>query len=752
MTATTRTASPARTVRPPPVAGRIEPAGTVVLVMLTVATAVGMCRLFPDWQYMRPLLAVVIGVHAAAAVLRFARVPVWLALPIVAAVAVELLALVYYRSSTRLLLPTGDTIQFIRSDLRLVWEQFPTAVAPVPSAGSFAMACAALLAAAATLADTFAFRAFGRAEAIVPTGVVFVFTAALGTDRNRVAVSALWIGTAILVIAILRFEHDRDESAWMGSRRRSLASVVPAALTCACIAALAAVVVAPRLPGAKADALFDARNRGGDVTQVLNPLVDIRSRLINRANVEVFTVRSPTAAYWRVISLEEFDGTQWQPIANEPLRSADGQLATTGAGESIDQVITVKRLGGKLIPAAYAPVLADTPNLFWADGSQTLVRPDPGIGSGDVFRIRSVKNDPPADELRAATVANAPDARLYDLPGSFPDEVRQTAAAVTAAGTNPYDRMLLLQAWFRTNFAYDLSVQAGHGDNAILNFLRIRRGYCEQFSATFAAMARSLGLASRVAIGFTPGEQRDDGLYHVYDRQAHAWPEVWFDGYGWITFEPTPGRGEPGSESHTGVGAAQDDSPAVLGDGSGAAPATTAAPAGQVAPIVPNPVQPIPNVAVTTVAPTGSGSSGGETVAVWFVLAILAIAAWVLLMPRALREFESRRHRDPQDRVATAWSRACTMLHLAGSPVVAGSTPLEFAQIASARTGVDAQLVRELARAVTTAAYGPAGADERTASRSEQLTSQISALCRARLPLATRALAKLDPRMARTVG
>ncbi len=96
-------------------------------------------------------------------------------------------------------------------------------------------------------------------------------------------------------------------------------------------------------------------------------------------------------------------------------------------------------------------------------------------------------------------------------------------------------------------------------------FLRIRRGYCEQFSATFAAMARSLGIPARVAIGFTPGELRDDGLYHVYDRHAHAWPEVWFDGFGWISFEPTPGRGEPGAESHTGVGAAQDATAAATG-------------------------------------------------------------------------------------------------------------------------------------------------------------------------------------------
>jgi transglutaminase-like putative cysteine protease len=70
-------------------------------------------------------------------------------------------------------------------------------------------------------------------------------------------------------------------------------------------------------------------------------------------------------------------------------------------------------------------------------------------------------------------------------------------------------------------------------------------------------MARSLGLPTRVVVGFTPGQLRSDGLYHVEGRNAHAWDEVWFDGYGWMLFDPTPGRGAPGAEQHTGAAAQQ---------------------------------------------------------------------------------------------------------------------------------------------------------------------------------------------------
>src|SRR5207253_3253245 len=88
------------------------------------------------------------------------------------------------------------------------------------------------------------------------------------------------------------------------------------------------------------------------------------------------------------------------------------------------------------------------------------------------------------------------------------------------------------------------------------------------FAGTFAAMARAIGLPSRVAVGFTPGVLEADGLWHITGRQAHAWPEVFVAGYGWVAFEPTPGRGAPGAEAYTGVPAQQD----VAGGGGGPRP------------------------------------------------------------------------------------------------------------------------------------------------------------------------------------
>ncbi|MEO5724164.1 MAG: DUF3488 and transglutaminase-like domain-containing protein [Ilumatobacteraceae bacterium] len=741
-------------VAPPRPRPTTDSAGTVAVALLTVVTAVGLCRLFPDWAYLRPVLVVVVGVHAAAALLRAVRVPAWIAIPVVLAIALELLSIVYYRDTTRLLLPSGQTLDVIRTDLRLVWQQFPGAVAPVPSTGSFAMATAGLLAVCAALADAFAFRAFGRAEAVVPAGVVFVFTSALGTDRNRIAVSALWIAMAIVTVAVLRFSHSTDDSSWMGTRRRTLASVMPATLACAALVALASGVVAPRLPGAHSGPLFDARNHGNSVTEVLNPLVDIRSRLITQANVEVFTVKSASPAYWRVIALEDFNGTQWTPL-DEQLRPATGDLAQVGAGHPLDQQITIKRLGGKLVPTAFSPVLTSTSGLFYASDTQTIIRPDPGLKSGDKIEITSVVADPSVQQLRAATVAHAPSQLLYQLPPGFPQVATQLARSITAGASTPYDKMIALQTWFRSNFTYDLSVQAGHSDDAISNFLRIRRGYCEQFAGTFAAMARVLQIPARVAIGFTPGELGSDGLYHVFDRQAHAWPEVWFDGIGWVSFEPTPGRGQPGTESYTGVPAAQDSSAPSGAPTGGSGPTATAA-ADAAGPTRISVDASVPTAGgqptTTTLVAVGESSSGSGGPGLWIAVLLAALLAWVALMPRLARAWGRGRSSNAAERVAASWRRACGVLRLAGAPAVAGATPLEHSAAVNRSTGVDRQLVAELARAVTRATYSPAAVEEAEARRCEQLEQQIDEACHSHIPWPTRLLARLDPRIARQTG
>ncbi|MDP9102139.1 MAG: transglutaminase-like domain-containing protein, partial [Actinomycetota bacterium] len=109
------------------------------------------------------------------------------------------------------------------------------------------------------------------------------------------------------------------------------------------------------------------------------------------------------------------------------------------------------------------------------------------------------------------------------------------------------DRARAIQNYFlnAARFRYSTSSDVPQitTPDALERFLRGGRGFCEQYSSAMAAMLRYLGIPSRVAVGFTPGRRLANGTFVVTTREAHAWPEVWFAGAGWVRFEPTPRAG-----------------------------------------------------------------------------------------------------------------------------------------------------------------------------------------------------------------
>jgi len=148
---------------------------------------------------------------------------------------------------------------------------------------------------------------------------------------------------------------------------------------------------------------------------------------------------------------------------------------------------------------------------------------------------------PPAVERLEAAADGLPadGANSTALPSDLPSIVRTEAQTAVGDVTNRYGKAKALQEYLRSrDFVYDAPVGTGIDD-----FLRNRRGKAEQFAGAYAAMARSLGIPARVVTGFLPGNPEGDGRFHVYERQRHAWAEVWFDGAGWVGFDATPGRG-----------------------------------------------------------------------------------------------------------------------------------------------------------------------------------------------------------------
>ena len=729
-------------------AGATIPA-TVALTLLSVVTAIGFCRVFAGWEFLGPMLAVVIGIHLASYLLRVVNAPGYIAIPALVAILFALIAWKYYPNSLSGPFPTTRTWRFLSDDVRLAREQFPSAVAPVAAVGGFAVAASTAAGTAAMLADAFAFRAFGRAEAAVPTAVLFVFAAALGIDNHRVSLTAGWLAAALALIAVLRMTHSATEHAWIGRRSRVLMSMMPLALVLAGIAAFSGMIVGPSLPGAGAKGLIDTRDRNS-VTQVLSPLVTIRSQLVNESNVELFTVSSSEPHYWRASGLTVFDGNTW----GIPVGTDAGNFDTPQPGSrTVIQDVHILGLGGPLLPAAYPPTQASGGHVYYVPLTATLVEPTPGLRRGNNYHVKSSIQNLSPDELRATSSLGAPPGAL-ELPSTFPSSVSETAAQITSAATTVYDKAMALQTWFRTNFTYDLSIQRGHSDDALENFLRIRRGYCEQFSAAFASMARSIGVPARVAVGFTYGDLGTDGLYHVYGRNTHAWPEVWFDGIGWVSFEPTPGRGEPGTSAYTGIDQAQapgatDPADPTAGQAPDAgATATTRAPS-TAATTTTLAIAPTPTTNPAKVLPAPARTDGGISGGMLIVLIVIAVAAlWALALPRVLRALADRRRPPgPAGRIRASWERTARAFELIDLGPNVGETPIEHARRAERMTGIDKRTLDQLARDATAAIYGGVG-DEDTELRCDRQSADIVSAIRSRLGPRERAFALFDPRRA----
>ncbi|MGQ0843043.1 MAG: transglutaminase family protein [Sporichthyaceae bacterium] len=323
-------------------------------------------------------------------------------------------------------------------------------------------------------------------------------------------------------------------------------------------AAIALAVAVPALapqPSAGAVGAWGSTGEGGRAISTLDPLVDLRRNLILPREGDLMVVRTssarPAELYLRAVTLDSFDGVQWT-AARRTVERFDAALPDLGgraAGVSSTAVVTeVDVLGGlrsDYVPLPSPATRLDIPGSWRVDPRTANVVSRSGADqiAGTTYSVRSLDLDPAPGDVRD----EPPGPELADylqLPADLPQRVRDLADSTTAAADGVLAKALALQQWFRdpANFAYSLEPGGGTGTDAILEFLDDRRGYCQQFASTMAVMARHLGIAARVSVGFTAGRLADDGLSRVIGtRDAHAWPELFLPGVGWTRFEPTPG-------------------------------------------------------------------------------------------------------------------------------------------------------------------------------------------------------------------
>ena len=293
----------------------------------------------------------------------------------------------------------------------------------------------------------------------------------------------------------------------------------------------------------------------GGGTIYLNQTVNIAQDLASPNPIPLFDYTtdsaSPLREYLQQEVLTQFNGTQWDPpttaVAETPGQQYIPGLTNSKVARSTVHVsVNVNgNFGFSTAPSPYATTAVDgLPDVQIDANTLTVFVNDGGNKPrlGTRYKTTGVQVTPTAAQLEAATSGSDQISRNYlGLPSDVSALLTADAERITDGDTSPYQKAISLQNYFQTNFTYTLNPKiSGTGTAAIQSFLNTKAGFCQQFAATMAAMARALGIPAVVAVGYTPGAQQTDGSYQVTTHDAHAWPLLYFDTIGWVQFEPTP--------------------------------------------------------------------------------------------------------------------------------------------------------------------------------------------------------------------
>lgn len=423
-------------------------------------------------------------------------------------------------------------------------------------------------------------------RAILPAGVVALVIQAYDPyPRSRAGLIALYLFFALLLWARAAYLHRR--AGWQATRT-PLAPFLGLEMTRAAFyIALGLVVVAWVFP-APADILPTAR-RAWD--RISRPWTALRERLEplfaplrggtavvgelygpqlplgqggERSETIILTVRAPSdyptgvRFYWRARIYDTYTNGLWQATfpAGQPVTLEKEALAFPGRDGHLPEwdgrwtaVFTyTTEFPISVLYLAPQPVWVDVPvraDLAESpDGTLDLaaLKAVPALASGTTYRARSALNAATVAQLRAAGT-DYPQwvtDRYLQLPPTVTPRTRELALQIAAGNETPYDIAVAVTEYLRTHIRYTQTVPpVPRGREPLDWFLfDLRRGFCNYYASAEVVLLRSLGIPARLAVGFASGKW-EGGRYLVRDKDAHAWPEVYFPGFGWVEFEPT---------------------------------------------------------------------------------------------------------------------------------------------------------------------------------------------------------------------
>jgi transglutaminase-like putative cysteine protease len=452
----------------------------------------------------------------------------------------------------------------------------------------------------------------------------------------------------------------------------------------------------------------------------------------------VLTIRAPRRPqYWRATVLDRFNGTRWLEHVWAETASEKYELTPVGADNPrnwVEQAVTVRALDDDHLIGASIPVAHNAGEPVRDDG-QGVAHVLNGLRRDQHYMIWSYSTRPtpaelvrvpaaypraltkPGRELELSRGVTAPafgvarrEQRMFDLLTDRLQpyaELYARARSVAGETSSPYAAAVALERWFRVTGGFTYSEHSGSapGLPPLVGFVvDTRTGYCQHFAGAMALMLRLLGIPARVAAGFIPGHYHD-GTWTVTDHDAHTWVEVWFPRYGWLAFDPTPGRARlSGSYSSTSVGfdpsAAARLFAAIVSGGEVFGGGNPAGIGHDDQRRNPRSAADVPVAGLHAPPPAKR-----HTPSLFLFLLLLAagVVAVIVLLKQGRRQLRYL-SRDPR-RIASACARELAeFLHDQGVPASQAATLHELGDTIAERFAVDAG---EFARAAAAARYGP---------------------------------------------
>jgi hypothetical protein len=259
--------------------------------------------------------------------------------------------------------------------------------------------------------------------------------------------------------------------------------------------------------------------------------------------------------YLRAVAIDEYDNESGWTLSNmrgEQSVADDDWLAPLPerqSGRPVTAAIRVLEHDDRFLPVPFSPLSVR----LEGDGDDGW-RFDPDTGTiygrevtsgGRSYTVTATEPRPTAAQLAQARplAPGSPIQQEFTALPLLDPRVTDRVAEVTAGADTPSERVWRIHDFLtdRANgFTYSLSTAPGTSGDDLVDFLQLRRGYCEQYAGAMAVMVRAAGVPARVALGYTPGTERDDGSRLITSDDAHAWVEVYFEDLGWVPFDPTP--------------------------------------------------------------------------------------------------------------------------------------------------------------------------------------------------------------------